>query len=349
MSSHAIFDRLGSRLGISRRAFALLASGAALGGAARAQNLPLAMGPGKANVVTADIPGVTAAGSPLVFLKGGMTSSEGVVAAPDGGVYFTEPSVSRVYKVDPDDQITVLFDPHHPDDPAGERWRLPALAVDDKGVVYACRRANTQIGIAIVYPADKMKFIATAYRGVPFNAPNDLALAKNGGVYFTDPGSPDQGAERPHHIYYVNPSGAVIVGTDNLGRPNGLVLSRDEKILYAVDSTSEFVFAFDVLADGALGNRREFGRLKGIVKNDKGMTNGIDGMTIDNDGRVYAISMAGIEVFAPNGDNLGVIPVPVKAQNLAFGGKDGRTLYIVGHGNLYRVSTLARKYVGRAK
>ena len=253
MSSHAIFDRLGSRLGISRRAFALMASAAALGGTARAQNLPLAMGPGKANVVTADIPGVTAAGSPLVFLKGGMTSSEGVVAAPDGGVYFT------------------------------------------------------------------------------------------------DPGSPDQGAERPHHIYYVNPSGAVIVGTDNLGRPNGLVLSRDEKILYAVDSTSEFVFAFDVLADGALGNRREFGRLKGIVKNDKGMTNGIDGMTIDNDGRVYAISMAGIEVFAPNGDNLGVIPVPVKAQNLAFGGKDGRTLYIVGHGNLYRVSTLARKYVGRAK
>ncbi len=333
----------------SRRTFALMAAAAALGGRARGQNLPLAMGPGRAGVVTTDIPGVTAAGSPLVFLKGGMTSSEGVVAAPGGGVYFTEPSVSRVYQVDPDDKITVLFDPHHPDDPAGERWRLPALAVDDNGVVYACRRANTQIGIAIVYPADKMKFIATAYKGVPFNAPNDLALGKNGGIYFTDPGSPDQGAERPHHIYYVKPSGEVIIGTDNLGRPNGLVLSRDEKILYAVDSTSEYVFAFDVLPDGALGNRKPFGQLKGIVRNEKGMTNGIDGMTIDNDGRVYAISMAGIEVFAPNGDNLGVIPVPVKAQNLAFGGKDGKTLYIVGHGNLYRVSTLARKFVGRAK
>jgi len=335
--------------GLSRRAFALLAGSALWGGAAQAQNLPLAMGPGKDGVVTTDIPGVTAAGSPLVFLKGGMTSSEGVVAAPGGGVYFTEPSVSKVYRVDPDDTITVLFDPHHPDDPAGERWRLPALAVDDKGVVYACRRANTQIGIAIVYPADRMKFIATAYNGIPFNAPNDLALGKNGGIYFTDPGSPDQGAQRPHHIYYVKPSGEVIIGTDNLGRPNGLVLSRDEKILYAVDSTSEFVFAFDVLPDGALGNRKEFGRLKGIVRSDKGMTNGIDGMTIDDDGRVYAISMAGIEVFAPNGDNLGVIPVPVKAQNLAFGGRDGHTLYIVGHGNLYRVSTLARKYVGRAK
>lgn len=326
-----------------------MAAAVALGGRAQAQNLPLAMGPGKAGVVTTDIPGVTAAGKPLVFLKGGMTSSEGVVAAPGGGVYFTEPSVSRIYRVDPDDTISVLFDPHHPDDPAGERWRLPSLAMDDQGVIYACRRANTQVGVAIVYPADKMRFIATAYEGVPFNAPNDLALAKNGGIYFTDPGSAEQGAQRPHHIYYIKPSGEVIIGTDQLGRPNGLVLSRDDKIVYAVDSTSEYVFAFDVQADGSLGPRRNFGHLKGFVRTDKGLTNGIDGMTIDNDGRVYAISMAGIEVFTPAGENLGAIPVPVKPQNLAFGGKDGRTLYIVGHGNLYRVSTLARKFAGRAK
>jgi gluconolactonase len=307
------------------------------------------MGPGKAGLVATDLPGVTAAGSPSVLLRSGMTSSEGAVAAPDGGVYFTEPSVNKIYKVAPDDAITVLFDPHKIDDVSGERWRLPALAVDAKGVVYACRRANTQIGIAIVYPFDQARFIATSCNGVPFNAPNDLALSKTGGIYFTDPGSPDQGVQRAHHIYYIKPSGEVIVGTDNLGRPNGLVLSRDETILYAVDSTSEYVFAFDVMPDGSLGNRKAFGHLTGIVKTDKGMTNGIDGMTIDNDGRVYAISMGGVEVFAPNGENLGTIPVPVKAQNLAFGGLDGRTLYIVGHGNLYKVRTLARKYAGRAK
>ena len=337
---------------ISRRTFGLLSAAAgALAGSARAQNapLPLSMAPSKDQVFTTDIPGVTAAGEPFTILKSGMTSSEGAVAAPDGGLYFTEPSVNRIYKVSTDDTITVLFDPHKVDDVAGERWRLPALGVDAKGVVYACRRANGPIGVAIVYPLEKARFVATSYEGVPFNAPNDLVVTRAGGIYFTEPGSPDQGAQRPHHIYYIKPSGEVIVGTDNLGHPNGLALSPHEQTLYAVDSESEYVFAFDVMPDHSLANRRQFGRLNGIVRTDKGMNNGIDGMTVDNDGRVYAISMGGIEVFTPNGENIGTIKLPVKAQNLAFSGKDGRTLYVVGHGNLFKVRTLARKVVGRAK
>ena len=303
-------------------------------------------------VLTTAIPGVVAAGSPVIFLKGGMTSSEGPVAAPDGSIYFSEPSVSKIYKVAPDDTISLLFDPQKADDPAGERWRLPALAVDGKGTIYACRRAGSHIGIAIVYPASQAKFIAESYNGVPFVAPNDLSLARDGGIYFTDPGEEPQ---RRHVIYYVKPSGEVVLATDNLAVPNGLVLSRDEKTLYAVDSQSEYVFAFEVAPDGTLRNRRNFAHLKGIVTTEKGMNNGIDGMTIDNDGNVYVISNAGIEVFAPSGDALGVLPLPIKAQNLAFGGTDGRTLYVVGHGlqsrdgNLYKIHMLARKFSGRAK
>jgi gluconolactonase len=337
---------------ISRRAFGLTGAAASLlAGSAQAQTapLPLSMAPSKDQVFTTDIPGVTAAGEPFTIMKSGMTSSEGAVAAPDGGLYFSEPSVNRIYKVGTDDTITVLFDPHKVDDAKGERWRLPSLGVDSKGVIYACRRANGPIGVAIVYPTAKAKFIATSYKGVPFNAPNDLVVTRAGGIYFTEPGSPDQGAQRPHHIYYIKPSGEVVVGTDNLGHPNGLALSPHEQTLYAVDSESEYVFAFDVMPDHSLANRRQFGRLNGIVRTDKGMNNGIDGMTVDNDGRVYVISMGGIEVFTPKGENIGTIKLPVKAQNLAFSGKDGRTLYVVGHGNLFKVRTLARKVVGRAK
>ena len=337
---------------MSRRAFGLMSAAVgAFGGSARAQTLPLplSMAPSKDKVVTTDIPGVTAAGTPVVTLKTGMTSSEGAVAAPDGGLYFTEPSVNRIYKVDPDDKVTVLFDPTKVDDPAGERWRLPALGVDAKGVVYACRRANTQIGVAVVYPTDQARFIATSYKGVPFNAPNDLIVTRAGGIYFTEPGSPEQGAQRPHHIFYISPSGEVMVGTDHLGHPNGLALSPHEQALYAVDSESEYVFAFDVMPDHSLANRRPFGRLNGILRTPTGMINHIDGMTIDNDGRVYAISAAGIEVFTPKGENIGTIPLPVNPQNLAFSGKDGRTLYVVGHGNLFKISMLSQKVAGRAK
>jgi gluconolactonase len=303
----------------------------------------------EAPVVTPAIPGVVAAGSPLIFLKGEMTSSEGPVAAPDGSIYFSEPTVNKIYRVDPDDHITVLFDAGHVDDPAGERWRLPALALNSQGVVFACRRAASHIGIAIVHPADQARFVAESYQGRPFGAPNDLSMARDGGIYFTDPGTAEQGEQRAHYVYYVKPSGEVIRATDQLGRPNGLVLSPDEKTMYAVDSQSEYVFAFAVQADGTLQQRRNFAQLKGILRTEKAMNNGIDGMAIDNDGRVYAISNAGIEVFTPKGEALGVIPVPVKAQNLAFGGKDGRTLFIVGHGNLYKVLMLARKFAGRAK
>ncbi len=337
--------------GLSRRAFGLTSAAAIIAGSPRAQTvpLPLSMAPKTEKVAATDIPGVTVAGSPVTILKTGMTSSEGAVAAPDGGLYFTEPSVNRIYKVGVDETITVLFDPHKVDDAMGERWRLPALGVDAKGVLYACRRANDQIGVAIVYPIEKARFIATSYQGVPFNAPNDLILTKGGGIYFTEPGSGDQGALRPHHIFYIAPSGDVIVGTDKLGRPNGLALSPDEKTLYAVDGDAEYVWAFDVMPDHSLENRRAFGHLKGIEHTAKGMINHVDGMTIDNDGRVYATSGAGVEVFAPNGDNLGVIPTPINPQNLAFAGKDGRTLYMVGHGNLFKVRTLSGKVVGRAK
>jgi gluconolactonase len=334
------------RAGLSALAFAAPLT-------APAQSTPPAPAALPASVlVTTAIPGVLAAGTPLILVKSGLTSSEGPVAAPDGSVYFSEPSISRVYRVDADDHFTVLFDPHRADDPAGERWRLPALAVNSKGTVFACRRAGSHIGIAIIYPADQAKFIAESYHGTPFIAPNDLSLARDGGIYFTDPG---EGPQRAHAIYYVKPSGEVILATENLGGPNGLVLSRDEKTLFAVDSQSEYFYAYEVQPDHTLQNRRNVARLQGIVQTDRGMNNGIDGMIIDNDGRLYVISNAGIEVFSPKGEALGIIALPIKAQNLAFAGKDGRTLYIVGHsktardGNIYKIHMLARKIAGRAK
>lgn len=316
-----------------------VASTLVFGGIARAED----------TVLTTAIPGVTAPGIPIVFLKRNMTSSEGPVAAPDGGIYFTEPTVNKIYKVAPDDTITTVFDAHKIDDPKGERWRMPSLAMDAKGVIYACRRAGGKIGVAVVLPEDKARFVADNYKGVPFGAPNDLSVARDGGIYFTDPGDPGQGAARPHNIYYIKPTGEVVDATDQLQSPNGLVLSRDEKTLYAVDSKSEYVYAFEVAADHTLKNRRNFAHLKGFETTAKGFNNGIDGMAIDNDGRVYVITLAGLEVFTPKGEALGIIPVPVKAQNLVFGGKDGHTLYVVGHGNLYKIPTLSQKFTGRAK
>jgi gluconolactonase len=301
---------------------------------------------GQTPVTVPGIPGVVAAGSPFTLIKAGMKSSEGTISGPDGTLYFTEPSENRIYHVDAKDNVTVLFDAGKVDDPAGERWRVTALAMDRQGRIFATRRANTSVGIAIVYPPAQAKFVTEAYEGKPFSAPNDLTMAKNGGIYFTEPGAPQT---RDHSVYYIKPSGETILATGNLRRPNGIVLSHDEKLLYVADSDDENLFVFDVMPDGTVQNRRAFAHLAGIVRTEKGMNNGVDGLAIDTKDRVYCISNAGIEVFSREGKALGIIPVPVKAQNLAFAGKDRKTLYIVGRGSLYRLHTLAQGYKDRSK
>jgi gluconolactonase len=301
-----------------------------------------------APVTLAGIPGIVAPGIPVILLKAGYNSSEGPMAAPDGSLYFSEPSDNKIYHVDADDNITVFFDAKRVDDEKGERWRLPALAMDKQGRIFACRRAGPgKIGIAIVCPESEAHFIALSYRGKPFVAPNDLAMGQNGAIYFTDPGT---GPDRPHAVYLVRPSGEVLLATDNLERPNGILLSRDEKTLYVVDTPAPYVYAFAVKPDGTLGPRTNFATLKGVKKNDQGaIDSGIDGIALDNDGNLYVITWAGLEVFNVKGEPLGVMEIGAKAQNLAFAGKDGHTLYVTAHGSLLKIHMLAQGFRERAK
>jgi gluconolactonase len=138
-------------------------------------------------------------------------------------------------------------------------------------------------------------------------------------------------------------------------RPNGIQLSRDEKTLYVDDSNGADVIAWDIQPDGLVRNRRTFGTVTGRSTRDNGL-GGVksfaDGMTIDNDGRLYVATGSGVEVLSPQGRNLGTIPVkcpPADCQNLAFSGPGKKTLYIGGAGSLYKLEMLAQGFTGRAK
>jgi len=178
-----------------------------------------------------------------------------------------------------------------------------------------------------------------------FDALNDMALDKRGGVYFTD----TQG------IYYLPPGGSVTKIIDEVPRPNGVVLSPDERTLYVHNKDGVYMLAFDVAPDGTISNRRNFARYKSVripghADPSWNEDNGADGMAVDSEGRVYAATNVGVEVFSPRGDLLGVIPVQWGAennrirhpQNLAFGGPDRKTLYMVGAASIYKVRTLSQ-------
>jgi gluconolactonase len=131
------------------------------------------------------------------------------------------------------------------------------------------------------------------------------------------------------------------MATDGVERPNGVTLSKNEKILYATNR--EFLMAFDVQPDGSLRNPRTFVELVGLTKAPDGTPQGgADGLIIDDAGRLYAATGPGVQVFSPQGKHLGTIPIPLAPQNIAFAGPDSRTLYVVGRGAAYKIAMQAQ-------
>ena len=137
---------------------------------------------------------------------------------------------------------------------------------------------------------------------------------------------------------------------EGIERPNGVMLSPDEKTLYVNNTNGEYVLAYEVKADGTLGARRNFAKYSKVTTTPAGgVTSGADGLAVDAQGRLYCASAAGVEVFSPQGQLLGVIPVSLPPQNIAFAGADKKTLYIVGRGAAFKVRLQTAGYAGRAK
>jgi gluconolactonase len=286
--------------------------------------------PATDTTITTAIPGVVAAGTKVTVIKEGFTGTEGPITLPDGSLIFTETAASRITKIDKDNNVTPFLENTNGSN---------ALAFDAKGQLYSVQTTQGSTRVGIIYPKGSERTLTEGFEG----RPNDLTLAKNGGIYFTVPGGNNA------LVYYIAPNGTRSVAVEGVENPNGITLSRDEKTLYINNTRGEYILAFDVQPNGTLTNKRNFGKYEGVTKTDTGVTSGADGLTIDNDGRVYAATAAGVQVFSPQGQHLGTIPVSRPPQNLAFAGPDKKTLYIVGRGAAYKVQMLTPGFTGRAK
>jgi gluconolactonase len=289
---------------------------------------------------TPDIEGVVAAGTPIELIKEGFQGTEGPIALPDGSVIFTEGQANRITRISADNTIAPYLE---------NSGGANGLAFNSSGELIAVQ--TTKPGIAVLGPAGKERVLVDNYEGTPLNRPNDLVVDKRGGVYFTDPGArPEPGQPAPKTaIYYLSPKGKLHQLATDIGRPNGIQLSPDEKTLYVANTYGEHVLAYDVKSDGTVGAGRNFAKLEGFKQTEQGATSGADGLAVDAKGRLYVASAAGVQVFDAKGKALGVIPLPKAPQNLAFAGKDKKTLYVVGRGSAYRIATLTAGYAGRVK
>ena len=268
--------------------------------------------PGLRDVHVAAIAGVVAAGSRWTVAWQGSDNADGIVGTPDGGLLFAQEQPRRVSRLDAMDRVSVVLE--------GTRG-VGSIAIDANGRIVGVERTCTDPGgrpeqcteataVSVLSPARVV--LADLFEGKPLGRLNDLVVDARGGVYFTVGGA-----------YYAAPDGVVRSLGDNI-RANGIMLSRDETIVYVTNGNA--ILAFDILPDGRVTNRREFATL------DAG-GNG-DGMAIDNEGRLYVTSAPGVQVFAIDGRYLGLIPTPRNAISVAFAGPRKQTLYVVGSGAL---------------
>jgi len=307
-------------------------------------SIALAQAPGQpplppaTDTVAPNIPGVVAGGTKVQVIKDGFVGTEGPIPLPDGTIIFTHPGQSRITKINKDGSTSTFLENTNGSN---------GLAFDSTGRLISAQ-AN---GIGILYPQGSEKTLLDNCEGKRFGRPNDLVVDKKGGVYFTDPVGfgPDSPKNITPAVYYMTPGGKCMKVAEGINRPNGVQLSANEKILYVNNTAGEYVFAFDIQPDGTLKNRRNFARLQGVQKTDTGVNSGADGLAIDSKDRVYVCTGTGVQVFSPKGEPLGTIPLSRPPQNLAFGGSDKKTLYVVGRGAAYKVQMLAQGFKGRVK
>jgi gluconolactonase len=192
--------------------------------------------------------------------------------------------------------------------------------------------------------------IVVAWRGLALNSPNDAVVASDGTIWFTDPSYGHLQGFRPEpevgdFVYRHDPAtGDTTVVADGFDKPNGIAFSPDESTLYITDSGANqkpgsyhvdrphHVKAFDITP----GQRLENDRLFAVVS--PGFP---DGLKVDSDGRVYASSRSGVQIFDPDGELLGEIHLP-GAVNFCFGGPAADMLLITTDSAVWAAALAAK-------
>lgn len=247
---------------------------------------------------------------------------EGPVWVGDA-LYFSDFSLakgfpSRVRKLAADGKVgTVIED-------SGSN----GLAVDADGKLLLASHKDKAL---VRHVADgKPVPLAGSFKGQVFNSPNDIAVADDGTIYFTDPDwqkAAAPGGQPVTGIYRVAPGGAVTLVDGTRPNPNGIALSPTGDVLY-VNASDGLLMAYPIV--------------QGVPQAGRALVRGLeaaDGMTVDCHGNLYVTEHEAkrVRVFSPQGRQLASIRVDAKVTNAAFGGKDGKTLYITGAGALWRL------------
>lgn len=271
--------------------------------------------------------------SSLLVLYEGTLHAEGPAwHAPSGLLYWSDVPNRRLLALHPDGHVEAAID---------GTYFMNGNAVDTQGRLVHCEHGRRCISRSDDPPPAQPTPIVTHYQGKRLNSPNDVAVAPDGTIWFTDPTfgilMPNQGSvvepELDHRsVYRFDPASGDLRRMADFEEPNGLAFTLDGKTLYVSDTalslreipnggtgTTHEIIAFNVGEGGALSNRRFF------CHTDHGYP---DGFVVDGRGWVWTAAEDGVHIWSADRRKLGYIRTAEVVSNCCFGGADGRRLFI---------------------
>lgn len=248
----------------------------------------------------------------------GYAFTEGPAWSPMGFLIFSDVPNNQLIEFAPGEKASVF----HADSNGAMGNKF-----DAQGRLYSCESHLRRV--IRTDKKGKIEILADRYQGKRLNAPNDLAIRKDGEVYFTDPAFGSQQDTREldfYGVYRITRRGDVESIAKPKGRPNGIALAPDGRSLYVANSDERNVRAYDLDKSGAASNERV------LISSVPGVP---DGICIDEKGNLY---VAANQVFAysPDGKAIGMIAVQETPSNCAFGDADLESMYITARTSVYR-------------
>ncbi|HET7394282.1 MAG TPA: SMP-30/gluconolactonase/LRE family protein, partial [Candidatus Binatia bacterium] len=280
--------------------------------------------------------------NPKIFkLAEGFQFTEGPIWLQNGDLLFSDPNANRIYQYTADGTLSVFKENSGYSGKDITEYFQPGsngLTLDPDGRLTINEHGNRRI--VRVEKDGKLTILADRFEGKRLNSPNDLVYRSDGTLFFSDPpfGLPkvydDPRKELPYSGVFALYNGQVKLVTSDLKGPNGIAFSPDEKYLYVGnwDPKKKIVMRYEVNSDATLSNGKVFFDMTSAPAQDA-----IDGIKVDQQGNLYVSGPGGLWVLSPAGKHLGTIKAPKHTHNLAWGGEDGKTLYLTAQSTLYRM------------
>jgi gluconolactonase len=300
---------------------------------------------GKIYTIDKELDNILPADTRIEKVADGFSFTEGPAWHPDGYLLFSDPNTNTIYRYDPSNHNVTVYMSHsgYTGADIGEYGQPGSngLTIDKDGRLIIDQHGNRRV--IRLEKKGPVTVLSDNIDGKRLNSPNDLVLKSDGSIYFTDPpyGLPgafnDKRKDLDYSGVYMIRNGKTQLLSKDLGGPNGIAFSPDEKYLYVTNwdirdiHHTKTLWRYELQPDGTLKNGKVFYDFS-FTEDEEAL----DGMKVDKLGNLFISAPGGIWILNPAGKLLGKIVTPERPANMAWG-DDGHTLYLTAHTSLYKI------------